>query len=43
MSYEKANNFAMAKKEFEQTLQISPNYSQADQIKKMLTEAPRTN
>jgi Flp pilus assembly protein TadD len=38
MSYEKANNYAMAKKELEYTLQVSPNYSQADEIRKILAQ-----
>lgn len=40
MSYEKANNYAMAKKELEYTLQVNPNYSQADEIRKILAESP---
>jgi tetratricopeptide (TPR) repeat protein len=40
MAYEKANNFDMAKKQLEYTLQISPNYSQADEIRKVLAETP---
>ena len=38
MAYEKANNHALAKKELEQALQISPNYSEADKIRKILAE-----
>ena len=43
MAYEKANNYAMAKKELESTLQISPNYAQADEIKQVLAESPQKN
>jgi tetratricopeptide (TPR) repeat protein len=43
MAYEKANNYAMAKKELGDTLQISPNYSQADEIRKLLSESPQHN
>ena len=44
MAYQKANNFDMAKKQLEYTLQISPNYSQADEIRKVLAEsAPQKN
>ncbi|MGA6958677.1 MAG: tetratricopeptide repeat protein, partial [Candidatus Acidiferrales bacterium] len=44
MAYQKSNNFAMAKKQLEYTLQISPNYSQAGEIKKILAEsAPQKN
>ena len=40
----KSNNFAMAKKQLEYTLQISPNYSQAEEIKKILAEnGPQKN
>jgi cellulose synthase operon protein C len=38
MAYEKANNHTLAKKELEQALQISPNYSEADKIRKILAE-----
>jgi len=38
MAYEKANNHALAKKELEQALQISPNYSEANKIRKILAE-----
>lgn len=40
MTYEKANSFALAKKQFEATLQISPNYSQADEIRGLLSVQP---
>jgi tetratricopeptide (TPR) repeat protein len=44
MAYQKSNNFAMAKKQLEYTLQISPNYSQAGEIKKILAEnGPQKN
>jgi tetratricopeptide (TPR) repeat protein len=39
--YQKANNFAMAKQQLGYTLQISPNYSQADEIRKLLSQRPR--
>jgi len=38
MAYEKKNDSSMAKKEFEETLQISPNYGQADEIRKFLSQ-----
>jgi tetratricopeptide (TPR) repeat protein len=40
MTYEKKNDYAMAKKEFNDTLQLSPNYSHADEIRKILSEQP---
>jgi tetratricopeptide (TPR) repeat protein len=43
MAYEKANNPAMAKKQLEYTLKISPNYAQADEIRKVLSESPSQN
>ncbi len=44
MAYQKSNNFAMARKQLEYTLQISPNYSQAGEIKKILAEnGPQKN
>jgi Tfp pilus assembly protein PilF len=43
MAYQKANNYAMARKELEDTLQLSPNYSQADEIHKLLSESPQHN
>jgi len=44
MAYQKSNIFAMAKKQLEYTLQISPNYSQAGEIKKILAEnGPQKN
>ena len=42
MAYEKANNHALAKKELEQALQISPNYSEANKIRKILGYSPLT-
>jgi len=39
MAYEKTNNYAMAKKQLEYTLQISPNYPQADEIRKVLSQS----
>jgi hypothetical protein len=36
MTYEKENNFDLAKKQLEYTLQVGPNYSQADEIRKLL-------
>jgi tetratricopeptide (TPR) repeat protein len=38
MAYLKSNNFDMAKKQLQYTLQISPNYSQAGEIKKILAQ-----
>ena len=44
LAYQKANNFEMAKKQLEYTLQISPNFTQADEIRKILAEpAPQKN
>jgi len=40
MAYQKASHFDMAKKQLQYTLQISPNFSQADEIKKILAESP---
>jgi tetratricopeptide (TPR) repeat protein len=39
MAYQKTNNIAMAKKELEHTLQISPDYSKAAEIRKMLADS----
>jgi tetratricopeptide (TPR) repeat protein len=38
MAYLKSNNIDMAKKQLQYTLQISPNYSQAGEIKKILAQ-----
>jgi tetratricopeptide (TPR) repeat protein len=38
MAYLKSNNFDMAKKQLQYTLQISPNYSEANEIKKILAQ-----
>ena len=38
MAYLKSNNLDMAKKQLQYTLQISPNYSQAGEIKKILAQ-----
>ena len=43
MTYEKSGNFARAKKELETALQINPQYSQASEIRKVLTEALQQN
>jgi Tfp pilus assembly protein PilF len=43
MAYWKANNYPMAKKQLEYTLQISPNYSDAKEIKKVLGETTQRN
>ena len=43
MAYERANNPGMAKKQLEYTLRISPNYAQAEEIKKLLAQSPETN
>jgi tetratricopeptide (TPR) repeat protein len=39
MAYRKAGNFPLAKKQFEATLQINPNFVQAAEIKKILAES----
>ena len=41
MAYQKAGNFALSKKEFEATLQINPNFSEAAEIKKVLAQSQR--
>ena len=38
MAYEKANNYPMAKKQLEYTLQISPDYPQAGEIRRVLSQ-----
>ncbi|HXJ16524.1 MAG TPA: tetratricopeptide repeat protein, partial [Candidatus Polarisedimenticolia bacterium] len=43
LAYQKANNYAMAKKQFEYTLEISPDYSQAAEIKKLLAQSPQNH
>jgi len=43
MAYWKANNYAMARKQLEYTLHISPNYSQAPQIKQLLADTKQKN
>jgi len=43
LAYQKNSNFAMSKKEFQTTLQINPNYSQADEIRKMMAQSPQSN
>ena len=36
MAYTKTNNSQLANQEFQNTLQIDPHYSHADEIRKML-------
>jgi hypothetical protein len=43
LGYQKTRNYAMAKKELEYTLKISPNFVHADEIKKVLAESPKEN
>ena len=43
MAYEKANHLDLARKQLEYSLQISPNYSEANTIRKVLAEAPQKN
>lgn len=43
MAYEKANNYYLAKKQLEYTLQMSPNYAHADEIKQLLEQSPQKN
>jgi tetratricopeptide (TPR) repeat protein len=43
MAYRKLNNQAMAKKQFETVLQMNPNYSRADEIRKVLSESSQHN
>jgi tetratricopeptide (TPR) repeat protein len=39
LAYEKTNNYPMAKKQLEYTLQISPDYPEAGEIRKMLSQS----
>jgi cellulose synthase operon protein C len=41
MAYEGQKNYAMARKELEYTLQIKPDYTHSDDIRKMLAESPQ--
>jgi hypothetical protein len=41
LGYQKTHNYAMAKKELEYTLKISPNFAHADEIKKALAQIPQ--
>ena len=43
MAYWRANNYPMARKQLEYTLHLSPNYSEASEIKKVLSETPQKN
>jgi tetratricopeptide (TPR) repeat protein len=43
LAYQKANDYAMARKQLESALQINPNYSQADEIRKTLSAMPQQN
>jgi tetratricopeptide (TPR) repeat protein len=43
MSYVKANKTALAKQQLEETLQINPNYNQADQLRKAIAQSPQRN
>lgn len=43
MTYLKENKVAMAKQQLDETLQISPNYSQADQFRKAISQAQPNN
>ena len=43
MAYDKANNPAMARKQFESALKISPNYPQAAEMKRLLEQSSQTN
>lgn len=43
MAYEKSNDYADAKKQLQYTLQISPNYAHADDIRKVLSGSPTAN
>src|ERR1039458_559768 len=40
MAYEKSNKYGMAKKQLEYTLKISPDYAQANEIRKVLSKSP---
>jgi len=40
---QKVNNYAVAKKELEYALKLSPNYPHADEIKQALAQAPQGN
>jgi cellulose synthase operon protein C len=39
LAYEQVHDTALAKKQFQYTLQIDPNFSQADQVRKALSSA----
>jgi len=43
MAYAKSENYAMAKKELEDALKISPNFTHADEIKRLLEQSPQKN
>jgi tetratricopeptide (TPR) repeat protein len=43
MAYEKSNDYAQAKKQLQNALQISPNYAHAEEIRKLLSSSPITN
>jgi tetratricopeptide (TPR) repeat protein len=43
MAYEKSGKLAPAKKEMAEVLKLDPNYSQADEAKKILAETAKTN
>ena len=44
MAYDKANNAAQARKQFETALQINPNFSHAAEIKQTLAQSkPQKN
>jgi Tfp pilus assembly protein PilF len=39
----KTNKTALAKQQLEETLQISPNYNQADLLRKAIAQSPQRN
>jgi tetratricopeptide (TPR) repeat protein len=43
LAYQKADNFPLARRELEYALKVDPNYSQADQIRRVLGETPERN
>jgi tetratricopeptide (TPR) repeat protein len=43
LAYQKASDYAMARKQLESALQINPNYSQADAVRKALSQLPQQN
>ncbi|MGA8224442.1 MAG: hypothetical protein WB780_22545 [Candidatus Acidiferrales bacterium] len=43
LGHQKASNYAKAGKELEYALKLNPNYTHAEDIKKVLAESPQEN